>query len=194
MNEIEEYKKIIKELNNNNNKINQNYNEYKWSTIQNKNNFTLSNNNKNIKIDYFSCYNMYFLDYNFNGDKEYSLGISVDTYGEELDFIYLGFINENFDINNVLSKKHCLCLQLDNCYYINISYEKIYQGYETFPTKIENKTKINLLFILDLKNKTLNIKNYDSNISYGKVNVTGNSFKYFVGKCYSGVIEYHILD
>ena len=199
LNEIEEYKKLIKELKNNgdNNKINQNNNEYKWSTIQKKtkyNNFTLSNNNKNIKIDYRSCYNMYFLDYNFNGDKEYSLGISVDTYGKELVHIYLGFINENFDLNSVISENDCLCDILDNCYYINIYTERIYEGHKEFQTKIENKTKINLLFMLDLKNKTLNIKNYDSNISYGKVNVTGNSFKFFVGKCNDGVIEYHIID
>ena len=191
LNEINKYKQMIKELKVNKKKIDKNNIEYKWSTIQKKNNFTLSNNNKNIIIKYVSCYNIYFLDFIFNGNNEYYLGISVDTFKKNLSYIYLGFINEYFDTN--LSGGHCLCSFPDNCFYINISQEEIYEGKVTTKIKLENKTFLNLLFVLDLKNKKLNIKNYDSKNSYGKIDVIGNSFKFFVGKCNDGEIEYRLL-
>ena len=191
LNEINKYKQIIKDFENNKNKSNYNKIEYKWGNIQKKKNFILSNNNKNIKIDYSGCYNIYFLDYNFIGNTEYSLGISFDTFGKELGYIYLGFINEIFDTK--LGGGYCLCQLPENCFYINASAEKIFEGKKSISVKLENKTNLNLLFVLDLKNKKLNIKNYDSNNSYGIINVTGNSFQFFVGKCNSGQIEYHIL-
>ena len=191
LNKINKYEKMIKDLENKNinNKINNT--EYKWSTFQKKNNFTLSNNNKNIKIKFESCYNIYFLDNVFNDTKEYSMGISIDTFGKNLNHIYLGFINEYFDTN--LSGSNCLCCIPENCFYINLEKETIYEGKNETNIKIENKNNINLLFVLDLKNKTLNIKNYDSNNSYGMINIKGNNFRFFVGKCNLGEIEYHIL-
>ena len=49
---------------------------------------------------------------------------------------------------------------------------------------------------LNLITKKLDIKNYDSNISYGTININGNKFKFFVGKCCgnSGSIEYTLID
>ena len=59
--------------------------------------------------------------------------------------------------------------------------------------QIKNKCKINLKFILDLRINKLDIKNYDSNISYGTINIIGSKFQFFVGKCNSGKIEYTLL-
>ena len=81
----------------------------------------------------------------------------------------------------------------ENCFYLNAYEEKIYAGKKSISVKLEKKTNLNLLFVLDLKNKKLNIKNYDSKNSYGIIDVIGNSFKFFVGKCNDGEIEYHIL-
>ena len=192
LNEIKIYKEKIKELENNQNKKNLNIIQYKWCVNQKKSNFILSNDNKNIKINYSSCYNIYFVDFNFNGNNEYSLGISLNTFGKQLSLYYLGFINENFDDN--LCSLHCLCCAPDNCFYIRLDNGSLYEGKKKFSVKIEDKNKLNLLFILALKNKKLNIKNYDSNISYGIINVTGKSFRFFVGKCNSGEIEYHLLS
>ena len=93
---IEEYEKILKEneqLKNkikmyeeNNQKI-QNINKisYRWKKDQIKNDFTLSNDNKTIKINYSSCYNTYVLDYDFIEELEYCLDISINNFVIELD-------------------------------------------------------------------------------------------------------------
>ena len=132
-----------------------------------------------------------FLDFIFSGDNEYSLGISLNTFNQNLPHIYLDFINENFNQN--LNGSYCLCQCPDNSFYIRVDNETIYEGKNTISVVLEHKTNINLLFILNLKDKILNIKNYDTNKSYGKVNIKGKSFKFFVGKCNSGDIEYNIL-
>ena len=77
MNEIKIYKEKIKELENNQNKKNKNLIQYKWCRNQKKNIFTLSNDNKDIKINYTSGYNIFYVDFNFNDNIEYSLGISL---------------------------------------------------------------------------------------------------------------------
>ena len=66
---------------------------YKWNKIQKKNNFQLSNNDKKMTIDYKGCYNTYFLDYIFENKLEYSISISINTFGKKLDYIYIGFMN-----------------------------------------------------------------------------------------------------
>ena len=150
-----------------------------------KNNFLLSNDNKTIKIKYSGCDNMFFLNYNFINECEYSFGISLNTFGIYLDHINLGFINENFD------KSKCLCQVPQNSFYINVSYEKIYIEKKRYNIKLENKTSFR--FVLNLKNKTLDFKNYDSGLSYGNFSITGKSFKFFVSKCNHGEIEYTLL-
>ena len=45
-----------------------------------------------------------------------------------------------------------------------------------------------------LKNNKLDIKDFDTDKSYGKVDVNGKKFKFFVSKCNSGTIEYTILS
>ena len=101
---------------------------------------------------------------------------------------YIGFTNENDSVYD------CLCCTPENNFYIRIDTETIYQGSSKFKTKITDKTKLNLKFILNLETKKLNILNYDSNTSYGTINVTGKKFKFFVGKCCEGSIEYNILS
>ena len=165
---------------------------YKWSKNQINNNFELSNNDRTMKINYNSCYNAYFLDYIFKDKLEYIICVSINTFGENLDYIYIGFMNENEEIS---SQKICLCEIPENCFYIRADEETIYKEKSTIKTVIENKTNLNLKFILNLKSKTLNIQNYDSNISYGTINITGNIFKFFVGKCCGtgGTIEYSLI-
>ena len=186
LNELKLCKERLKEFEKNNNKI-----LYKWSLNQKKNNFILSNDNKTIKIDYSSCYNAYFLDYNFVDELEYSIDISVNTFDKNLDYIYIGFMNEN---ENIFSTGNCLCSKPDNSFYFRIDNKTIYQGKTEIKTQIKNKTKLNLKFILNLKKKTLDIKNYDSNKSYGIINIIGKCFKFFVGKCNPGIIEYTLLQ
>jgi len=183
LNEINELKETLKSLN---------YIDYKWNSIQNKKNFILSNNNKTIKIDYVGCFNVYTINYDFKDKIEYTLGISMNTFGNEYDCIYIGFMNENA-LNNNNSLDYCACQELDNLFYIQISSEKIYEGKKKYEIKLDNKTKINLKFILNLKTNKLDIRNYDSDNSYKVINVYGNKFTFFVGKCNSGIIEYTIL-
>lgn len=99
LNEIKLYKERIKELEN----IKES--QYKWDTIQNNKHsstFILSNENKIIKSNYFSCYNKLLLNFNFINEIEYSFGVSLNTFEKYLDFIYLGFINENYNFGNCL--------------------------------------------------------------------------------------------
>ena len=183
LNDINRYKQKIKELENNQNKV-----QYKWATIQKKKNFELSKENKTIKIHYSSCYNLYFLDYIFdNSDNEYSIGISLNTFGKQLDYIQLGFINEYFT-------NYCLCQVPNNSFFIRVDNQTIYEGSKKKLTiDLLDKTKIILLFVLNLKTKQLNIKNYDTKKSYGIINVEGNYFRFLVSKCNPGDIEYTIL-
>ena len=160
---------------------------YKWSNNQIKNNFILSNDNKTIKIDYISCYNIYFMDYDFKEKVEYSFGIFINTFGKNLDNNYIGFRNE-------IENKSCVCCFSENSFYVDIFLETIFEGMNQYKINLTDRTKINLKFVLNLKNKTLDIKNYNTDISYKVINIKGNNFKFFVGKCNKGTIEYTILD
>ena len=167
----EEKNEILKELEIYNNKINELRNNgnsrLKWSKVQKHQNFFLIDEDRKIKINYIS---------------------HVNTLGVLYDYVYIGFINENFDNN-------CLCCTPRNAFYIRIdeAEEKIYYNSSNISTKVDNKTNLCLKFNLDLKNNKLEIKDYDTDKSYGKVDVTGKQFKFFVSKCNSGTIEYTIL-
>ena len=166
---------------------------YKWNKNQIKDNFKLSKDYKKITINYDDCYSIYFLDYIFDQKLEYSICISINTFGEKLNFIYVGFTNENEGIS---SKKYCFCHKPDNIFYMRIDEEALYQGNSRFKVQIGNKINLNLKLILNLKTKKLEFKNYDSNNSYGAINITGNKFKFFVGKCCGndGTIEYTLIN
>jgi hypothetical protein len=164
---------------------------YKWNKRQKKNNFTLSNNDKTMEIKYSDCYNAYFLDYIFEEKLEYSICISVNTFGEKLDYFYIGFMNEYEEIS---SNTNCLCEEPENAFYIRIDSDQIFQGLSQYQVHIENKTNLNLKFILNLMTKKLDIKNYDSNKSYRIIDVIGNKFRFFVGKCCQGTIKYTIIQ
>ena len=165
---------------------------YKWRKNQINNNFTLYDNDKTIEINYSGCYkNAYFLDYIFKEKKEYSICISMNTFGKKISYIYIGFMNEN---ENLPSNNSCLCFQPNNSFYIQIGSETIFQGKSQYKVQIENKENLNLKFILNLKNKKLDIRNYYSNTSYRIIDVIGNNFRFFVGNCGGGVkIRYTIL-
>ena len=100
-------------------------------------------------------------------------------------------MNEN---ENIPSNNYCLCFLPNNSFYINMGSETIFQGQSKYQVQIENKENLNLKFILNLKTKKLDIKNYDSNISYRIIDVLGNNFRFFVGNCGGGgTIKYTIL-
>ena len=100
-------------------------------------------------------------------------------------------MNEN---ENIPSSNNCFCFLPKNSFYINIGSETIFQGQSKYQVQIENKENLNLKFILNLKTKKLDIKNYDSNISYRIIDVLGNNFRFFVGNCGGGgTIKYTIL-
>ena len=183
--ELEKYKNKMNELKNNNKS------NLKWSKVQKYQGFSLADEDRKITINYSGCYTMYFIDYLFSGNIEYSICIHSNTFGKLYDYVYIGFINENFNNNY-----DCLCCFPGNAFYIRIDDEKIYynglNGFE-LQTKVNNKTNFSLKFNLDLKNNELEIKDYDTDKSYGKVDVTGKQFKFFVSKCNSGTIEYTIL-
>ena len=131
------------------------------------------------------------MDYDFIEELEYCLDISINTFGIKLDLIYLGFMNENAK-NWVYP--YCLCLTPENNFYIRIDNETIYEGKTEYKINLENLTKLNIRFILNLKTKKLEIKNYDNNNTYGVINVYGKIFKFFVQKCNQGTIEYSIIS
>ena len=89
---------------------------------------------------------------------------------------------------------NCLCQKPDNNFYIRIDNETIYEGRTKYKIKLENLKKLNIRFILSLKTKKLEIKNYDNNNTYGVINVYGKIFKFFVQKCNEGTIEYSIIS
>ena len=186
----EEKNEILKELEKYKNKENELKNniksKLKWSKVQKCKNFSLADEDKKITINYESCYKIYFIDYIFSDNTKYSLGIHVNTFEKIYDYLYIGFINENFDYD-------CLCCTPRNSFYIRIDDEKIYYNGLELQTKVNNKTNFSLKFNLDLKNNKLEIKDYDTKESYGKVDVNGKQFKFFVSKCNSGTIEYSIL-
>lgn len=189
----EENNKISKELEIYKNKINEMKNninsKLKWSKFQKFKTFSLSDEDRKIKINYAGCYVIYYLDYLFSDKTEYSFGIHVNTFGKLYEHVYIGFLNENF--NN----KVCLCCNPSNAFYIKIDLENIYYNGRCtrISTQLGNKTNFGLRINLDLRNNTLEFKDYDSDKSYGKVDVLGNKFRFVVSKCNSGTIEYSIL-
>jgi len=173
------------------NNILNDFNSYKWNKIQiKKNNFVLSNNDKTIKIHYSGCNNSYFLDYIFEKETEYCICISINTFGSNLYYNIIGFMNENEELSR---NKYCICQEPKNCFYINISSGEIFQEKSKFKVQIKNNNIMKLKFILNLKTKNLDIRDYDSNYSYKAINIIGNKFKFFVAKCNPGTIEYSIL-
>jgi len=190
--EKEKEKEIEKEKENDNkkNEIKKNKNSYKWKKNQMKNNFQLSNDNKTIIINYSGCWNTYLLDYDFVDEKEYYIDISFDTFGIILNHMYIGFMNEN---SKILTGS-CICSYFDNNFYIRIDNQTINEGKNFFNVQLESLTNLKIRFILDLKNKTLEIKNYDNNNKYGILPVYGKKFNFFVQKCNMGTIKYSLLS
>ena len=166
------------------------FNSLKWNKIQiKKNNFFLSNNDKTIKIDYSGCWNSYFLEYIFEKEIEYCICISINTFRNNSNLNFIGFMNENWE----LSGNYCICQKPENCFYIDISSEEIFQGKSKFKVQIKNKNYLRLKFILNLKTKNLDIRDYDSNSNYKTIDIIGSKFKLFVANCNSATIEYNIL-
>ena len=58
----------------------------------------------------------------------------------------------NKDAKNYESH-YCLCIKPENNFYIKIDNETIYEGNNAYKIKLENLTKLNLRFILNLKTK-----------------------------------------
>jgi len=177
--ELEIYKKKIGDLENN--KIN-----LKWAKMQKLKHFQLSNGDKTIKINYSGCYQIYLIDNIFSNNLEYSFGININTYGKIYNYMAIGFINENY-------KNECLCCKPGNTFYLRVDEEAIYSNTNKISTKIDNKTNFSLKFNLNLKNNKLEIKEYNTNQSFGIIDVVGEQFKFFVSKCNYGIIEYTIL-
>ena len=191
----EENNKILKELEIYKNKLNElkknNQPKLKWSKFQKFKGFSLSDEDRKINIKYAGCYVIYYLDNWFSDKIEHSFGIHVNTFGNLYDHIYVGFVNEKYNNNN-----NCLCCTPLNAFYIRIDEENIYYNgsSKSISTQLENKTNFSLRFNLDLRNNTLEFKDYDSDRSYGKVDILGNQFRFVVSKCNSGTVEYIILS
>ena len=179
--EIQKLKDKIKELESNSK------NKLKWSNVQRCQAYELSNDDKAIKITYNSCYKIYLLDNEFSEKKVYSFGLHINTFGKKYDYMSIGFINEQYSYDD------CFCCNPRNAFYIRIDEENIYYHNNKISTIIDNKTDFKLKFILNLNQNKLEIKDYDSNKSYGNVGVEGMKFKFFVSKCNYGIIEYTIL-
>ena len=178
--EIEKLKDKIKVLESNSK------NKLKWSNVQKFQTYELSKDDKTIKIRFDDCYKIYLLDNEFSEKESYTFGIHINTFGKLYDYMALGFINEQFDYE-------CLCCRPKNAFYIRIDEDSIYYNDKKISTKLDNKTNFKLKFILNLNQNKLEIKNYDTNKSYGIVDVDGITFKFFVSKCNYGIIEYTIL-
>ena len=178
--EIEKLKDKIKVLESNSK------NKLKWSNVQKFQTYELSKDDKIIKIRFDDCYQIYLIDNEFSEKESYTFGIHINTFGKLYDYMVLGFINEQFDYE-------CLCCRPKNAFYIRIDEDSIYYNDKKISTKLDNKTNFKLKFILNLNQNKLEIKNYDTNKSYGIVDVDGITFKFFVSKCNYGIIEYTIL-
>ena len=83
--------------------------------------FQLSNEDKTIKIEHFSCGAIYVLNQDFIGKNTCSFGLKVDTFGKLYYNFSIGFINEYFNYN------YCFCCKPNNSFYIMIDEEAIYQ-------------------------------------------------------------------
>ena len=179
--EIKMYKEQIKEL--------ESMIEDKLRWVRNQkdpDNYELSNHDKTIRIEFISCNQLYLLENEFLNNSIYSFGLHIDTFGKLYDYLAIGFINEKFEYT-------CFCTKPKNAFYIRIDEEKIYYNDKKIDIKLENRTDFCLRFDLDLEKKKLDIKDYDTDESYGIVDVKGIKFKFFVSKCNSGIIEFTVL-
>ena len=159
---------------------------YKWSKNQKKKNFQLTNDDKTLKVEHSGCYTIYVLNQEFFDKNIYSFGLLVNTFGKLYDHLAIGFINEIFN-------KDCFCCKPSNSFYLRVDEQTIYSNNVKYSIKIENKTFLSLLFILNLFENSLEIRNYDNNCPYGKIEIKGNKFQFFVSKCNYGIIEYTLL-
>ena len=131
------------------------------------------------------------MDYDFIEEFEYCLDISINTFWNKIR----PYISRVYEWKcKKFGLPLLLCLTPENNFYIRIDNETIYEGRTKYKIKLEYLKKLNIRFILSLKTKKLEIKNYDNNNTYRVINVYGKIFKFFVQKCLEGTIEYTLLS
>lgn len=152
--------------------------------------YTLEEDRTELIAKYSSCYNLNFIDYVFNSDNEETLSIEVTCTGNDFTHHYISFMNESY-YNNM----SCPCLYKEGYFYLH------YNGKEV-------KKANSLLFSSDALVMTANVpKVYtfriratsnefdiivDDELIY-TVNLEGENYRFFVGKCNSGDFKYRIL-
>ena len=86
----------------------------KWPKTQKKTDFTLSDGDKKMIVNYSSCWNIHFADTVYNTDKDVTFKVRVLNTGSKFDHHYIGFTNSIYS-------NDCLCLYKPNAWYIHNS-------------------------------------------------------------------------
>jgi TolA-binding protein len=160
-----------------------------WAPTQHRQNFTLSDSGKTMKIIYQSCYELYV--------SQDVLETGVNIIRLEADCITtnnyhsIGLVNESY-----IYGVNCVCLKSQNCFMFD-------KGGNVFCNNVSTITTINFLdgekheFEIEVnlkseEDKFMKIKLKEQ--EYGPYKLIGKTFKLAVGMCNGGNAIYRILD
>lgn len=132
---------------------------------------------KTLQVNYVNCYNKVYL----NPEIKQNSSITITVKGLDDKYGYIGVVNEKFD------KLTCLCLCPPNAFYLHSDGRAIIDGKTTYSSiKFLPSKKVTISMKVDVKMKTITFNNEET------YNITGNSWKFIVGKCLGGIFTYQI--
>lgn len=159
----------------------------KWPKTQKKFDFTLTDNDKKMIVNYNSCWNIHVADTTFNKNVDEVFKLRVFTAeGGKLEHHYMGFLNSSY-IND------CLCLYKPNAWYLHNSGDNFKEMNKVKFSNIKMSMEVGIPKIYQF---TVNgstgkvIISGESGEVYGSTFMTGKDFVFFVSKCNGGTFEY----
>lgn len=155
--------------------------KFKWQTSGGTSSGTtrqvLDKKGKVLKVVWSSCYNKIFVDSPFT--KNATISIEVD--GKDDTHGYIGVVNESFDM------AACCCCSPQNAFYLHSTGTVFTSGSSkssAFAFKPSAKQTIKMQ--VDAKKKTLTFNGKET------INITGSTWRFFVGKCNGDTVVYKI--
>ncbi len=158
-----------------------------WPKTQKKTDFTLDLEDKLMRVNYGSCWNLHFLDKIFDSENEESFKLGVKCIdNSELTHHYIAFCNSEY-YNN----QSCPCLYKEGFFMIHDDGKNIKQGSNYIFQELPLISKVDYTFYEFKIRASLNeFDIYVNETFYTTVKLTGDQYRFFVGKCNSGVFEY----
>jgi hypothetical protein len=162
----------------------------KWPKSQKKMDFTLSDYDRKMDVNYSSCWNIHYADTVYNTDKDVTFKVKVLNKGTKFDHHYIGFINSSYS-------NDCLCLYKSNAWYLHNAGDNFKEANRVLISNVKMSMEAGVpktyQFTINGHTGKVSIASEDGEI-YGTTYMTGKDFTFFVSKCNGGTFEYTFLQ